>query len=127
LSGLRSLMHQVGRDLAFGTRLLRRAPGFAAISALVVALGIGTTTVIFSVVYGVMLRPLPYPVPDRLVALWSRLPNSPQRVRVNPADHRDLRSSNTVFEDVALASAPQNFNLIGSGEPERLVAARLSS
>jgi putative ABC transport system permease protein len=124
---MRSLMHQVGRDLAFGTRLLRRAPGFAAISALVVALGIGTTTAIFSVVYGVMLRPLPYAVPDRLVALWSRLPNSPQRVRVNPADHRDLRSSNTVFEDVALANAPQNFNLIGSGEPERLVAARLSS
>jgi putative ABC transport system permease protein len=46
---------------------------------------------------------------------------------VNPADHRALRSGNTVFEDIALANAPQNFNLIGSGEPERLVAARLSS
>jgi putative ABC transport system permease protein len=122
-----ALMHQIGRDLAFGIRLLRRAPGFAAISALVVALGIGTTTAIFSVVYGVMLRPLPYAEPDRLVALWSRLPNSPQRKGVNPADHRDLRSSNTVFKDVALANAPQNFNLIGWGEPERLVAARLSS
>ena len=122
-----ALMHQCGRDLAFGIRLLGRTPGFAAVSALVVALGIGTTTAIFSVVYGVMLQPLPYAEPDRLVALWSRLPNSLQRVRVNPADHRDLRSSNTVFEDVALANAPQNFNLIGSGEPERLVAARLSS
>lgn len=120
-------MHQIGRDLAFGIRLLRRAPGFAVISALVVALGIGTTTAIFSVVYGVMLRPLPYAEPERLVALWTRLPNAPQRVRVNPADHRELRSSNTAFEDVALANAPQNFNLIGSGEPERLVAARLSS
>ena len=122
-----ALIRQVGRDLAFGIRLLRRAPGFAGISVLVVALGIGTTTAIFSVVYGVMLRPLPYVEPDRLVALWSRLPNSVQRARVNPADHRDLRSSNSVFEDIALANAPQNFNLIGSGEPERLVAARLSS
>jgi putative ABC transport system permease protein len=122
-----ALLHQVGRDLAFGIRLLGRAPGFAAVSALVVALGIGTTTAIFSLVYGVMLRPLPYAEPDRLVALWSRLPNSVQRARVNPADHRDLRSSNGVFEDIALANAPQNFNLIGSGEPERLVAARLSS
>jgi hypothetical protein len=69
-------MLQIGRDLAFGTRLLRRARGLAAVSALVVALGIGTTTAIFSVVYGVMLRPLPYAAPDRLVALWSRVPNS---------------------------------------------------
>ena len=122
-----ALMRQIGRDLAFGIRLLRRAPGFAGISVLVVALGIGTTTAIFSVVYGVMLRPLPYAEPDRLVALWSRLPNSVQRARVNPADHRDLRSSNSVFEDIALANAPQNFNLISLGEPERLVAARLSS
>jgi hypothetical protein len=122
-----ALMRQIGRDLAFGIRLLRRAPGFAAISALLVALGIGTSTAIFSVVYGVMLRPLPYAEADRLVALWSRLPNSVQRARVNPADRRDLRSRNSVFDDIALANAPQNFNLIGSGEPERLVAARLSS
>jgi putative ABC transport system permease protein len=122
-----ALMHQVVRDLVFGVRLLRRAPGLAIISALVVALGIGTTTAIFSVVYGVMLRPLPYPEPDRLVALWSRLPNSSQRVRANPADHREWLVSNTVFEDIALATAPQNFNLIGSGEPERVVAGRLSS
>ena len=54
-------------------RLLRRAPAFAAISALVVALGIGTTTAIFSVVYGVMLRPLPYGEPERLVAIWTQL------------------------------------------------------
>jgi putative ABC transport system permease protein len=122
-----ALLRQIGRDVAFGIRLLRRAPGFAVTSALVVALGIGTTTAIFSVVYGVMLRPLPYGEPDRLVALWSRLPNSVQRARINPADHRDLRSGNSVFEDIALANAPQNLNLIGSGEPERLVAARLSS
>ena len=108
-------------------RLVRKAPGFAASAALVVALGIGTTTAIFSVVYGVMLRPLPYDEPERLVALWSRVPGAAQRVRVNAADQRVLVASNTVFDDIALATAPQNFNLTGSGEPERVVAARLSS
>ena len=122
-----ALMHQIARDLAFGIRLLRRAPGFAAVSALVVALGVGTTTAIFSVVYGVMLRPPAFGEPDRIVALWTRLPDAPQRLGVNPADHRELKGGNTVFEDVALANAPQNFNLLGAGEPERLVAGRLSS
>jgi putative ABC transport system permease protein len=122
-----ALMHQIARDLAFGIRLLRRAPGFAAVSALIVALGVGTTTAIFSVVYGVMLRPPAFGEPDRIVALWTRLPDAPQRLGVNPADHRELKGGNAVFEDVALANAPQNFNLVGAGEPERLVAGRLSS
>ena len=120
-------MPPILRDLVFGLRLLRRAPGFAATCVLIVALGVGATTTIFSVTYGVLLRPLPYPDAERLVALWSWPPNATQRLRVNPADQRELRSSNRVFEDIALANAPQNFNLIGSGEPERLVAARLSS
>jgi predicted permease len=122
-----ALLHQAARDLRLGMRLARKAPGFAASAALVVALGVGTTTAIFSVVYGVMLRPLPYEEPERLVALWSRVPGAPQRVRLNAADQRVLVASNTVFLDIALATAPQNFNLIGSGEPERVVAARLSA
>src|SRR6185503_3664161 len=113
------------RDLALGFRLFRRAPGFAIASVVVIALGVATTTAIFSVVYGVMLRPLPYPQPERLVALWSRTPAATGRVKVNPADQRDLLRASGVFEDVALANAPQNFNLIGDGEPERVVAARL--
>jgi putative ABC transport system permease protein len=113
--------------LAFGVRLLRRSPGFALTCVLIVALGIGATTAIFSVAYGVMLRPLPYPDAGRLVALWSWLPNATQRVKLNPADQRELLLSNRVFEDIGLSTAPQNFNLIGSGEAERLVAARLSS
>lgn len=122
-----ALIHQVFRDIAFGTRLLRRAPGFSATAALIVALGVGTTTAIFSVVYGVMLRPLPYPQPDRLVALWTTLPNGSLRARVNPADVDELRLISSAFEDIALIRAPQNFNLIGAGEPERVVAARLSA
>jgi putative ABC transport system permease protein len=122
-----ALPHQAARDLRLGMRLVRKAPGFAASAALVVALGIGTTTAIFSVVYGVMFRPLPYDEPERLVALWSRVPGASQRVRLNAADQRVLVAGNTVFDDIALATAPQNLNLTGSGEPERVVAARLSS
>ena len=117
----------IGRDLAFGIRLLRRTPSLAMTSALVVALGVGATTAIFSVVYGVVLRPPPFPAPDRLVALWTRLPDTGQRVRANAADQRDWRASRTVFEDIALAGGIQNFNLTGMGEPERVFAARMSA
>jgi putative ABC transport system permease protein len=115
------------RDIAFGARLLGRAPGVSVAAALIIALGVGTTTAVFSVVYGVLLRPLPYPEPSRLVALWTKLPNGSLSARVNPADQRDLRAVSSVFEDIAVASAPQNFNLTGAAEPERLLAARLSS
>lgn len=122
-----ALLHQIARDVWFGVRLLRRAPGLAITAIVVIALGVGASTAIFSVVYGVVLRPLPYPDQDRLVGLWTVLPNASSRVRVHPADHRDWRASNTVFEDIALAWPTENFNLTGSGEPERLFAAQLSS
>ena len=114
-------------DLAFAFRLVRRAPGLTAVSALVVALGVASATTIFSVVYGVLLRPLPYAHPDRLVAIWSRVPDSTDRRGANVADVREWRQSNTVFDDIALANSPQNFNLVGDGEPERVLAGRLSS
>lgn len=122
-----ALARHIARDLAFGIRVLRRTPGIALSSILIVALGIGSTTAIFSVVYGVLLRPLSYAQPARLVALWTRLPESAQRMRANAADYEEWRRDNTVFEDIALANSPQNFNLIDAGEPERLVAGRLSS
>ena len=59
------------QDMRYGVRLMRRAPGFAAAAILTVALGIGATTAMFSVVYGVVLQPLPYREPDRLVNLWN--------------------------------------------------------
>jgi predicted permease len=118
---------QAGHDLVFGTRLLRRTPGFTITSTAVIALGIGTTTAIFSVVHGIVLQPPPFEQPERLVALWTRLPESGQRARANAADHRAWLSSTTVFEDVALAGGIQNFNLTGVGEPERLFAARMSA
>jgi putative ABC transport system permease protein len=118
-----------GRDLAFGMRLLKKAPGFSVAAIAIVALGVGAVTAIFSVVYGVALKPLPYREPERLVNIWTL---SPQRYGdrhfpVNAADHRDWLAGNHVFEDIALLRDLANFNLIGEGEPERLLAARISA
>jgi len=93
---------QLGRDLAYGARLLRKAPGFAAAAILIVALGIGAATAIFSVVYGVALRPLPYREPERLVALWTRAPRlGMPRAQVAAADQREWERANHVFEGIA--------------------------
>jgi putative ABC transport system permease protein len=113
---------------AIATKPLHRsAPGLALTCALVVALAIASTTTIFSVIHGVLLEPPPFVEPDRLVALWTRLPGSTNRLQANAADHRDWLGANQVFEDIALAGGIQNFNLTGTGDPERLFAARMSS
>jgi putative ABC transport system permease protein len=122
-----SLVRQLARDAAYGTRLLRRSPTFAAASVLVVALGVSAVTAVFGVVYGVLLRPLPYPQPERLVQLWTRAPRlAMPRALVGAADFRDVREQSRVFESAALVRPIANFNLTGQGEPERLFGARVS-
>ena len=112
----------------YGLRLLRKSPAFAVTSILIVALGVGATTAIFSVVYGVMLRPLPFRDPGRLVSLWTISPKlNLARVQVNGADRRDWQARNHVLTEIALVRAVASFNLTGEGEPERLFAARVSA
>ena len=120
-----ALLRQFGRDLAHGMRLLVKAPAFAVSAIAIMALGVGSVAAIFSVVYGVVLKPLPFHDPDRLVQVWSL--NNGQRDGVNGADHRDWRAANTVFTDIALVNNLANFNLTGAGEPERLLGARISA
>jgi len=90
------------KDLAFAIRSLRRGPGFTITAILTIGLGIGASTAIFSVIDTVLLRPLPYPKPDRLVLVWSELKNRQLTdFPLSPPDFDDLRHGATLLEDVA--------------------------
>jgi predicted permease len=113
-------------DFKFAIRQFVKNPGFTAVAVLTLALGIGATTAIFSVVYAVVLRPLPFPESERLVAIWTQTPQVAQ-LPMAAANHRDLKSQNTVFEDVAMLSRFASYNLTGvrraeasAEEPNRL-------
>lgn len=116
-------VRQLLRDVRSGIRLLGRSPVFGITGILIVALGVGAATAIFSVVYGVMLRPLPFYEPERLVSIWL-LRNSARNYPA-AADAVDLRQLRGVFEDVALFE-DTNLNIVGEGEPQRLRGAAVS-
>jgi putative ABC transport system permease protein len=98
-------------DLRFAFRQLRKTPGFTFIAILTLALGIGANTAIFSVIYAVLLQPLPYPEGDRIVILTETDSNQPQ-ISVSYPDYVDWKRDNTVFENIA-ASRRESFNLSG--------------
>jgi putative ABC transport system permease protein len=105
--------------------MLLKHKSVTAIAVLTLALGIGANTAIFSVVNAVLLNPLPYREPDRLVALWENVPTHGQW-RTAPANFFDWKKQNTVFEDV-VAFGNNSLSLTGDGEPEQLNGARVSS
>lgn len=105
--------------------MLLKHRGVTAIAVLTLALGIGANTAIFSVVNTVLLNPLPYKDPDRLVSLWENVPTH-GRWRAAPANFFDWKKQNTVFEDV-VAFGSAAMTLTGDGEPEQLHGARVSS
>ena len=101
---------------------------FACSGVLLLALGIAAITVVFSIVYGVLLRDLPYDQPDRLVTLGSaRREVGFQAAYASAADYFDWREQQQVFEDLGLTRPVANYNLTGSGEPERLQGARATA
>jgi putative ABC transport system permease protein len=108
------------QDVRYALRSLRKNPGFALVAILTLALGIGANTTIFSVVNGVLLKPLPYPRPDRLVTLWESHPTWGRYLTVAPANFYDWREQSRSFEKMAALNPYPDFILTGSGEPHRL-------
>jgi predicted permease len=107
------------RDLRHGVRLLRKSPAYAASSIAVLALGIAAATAIFSAAYGVLLRPLPFPEPGRLVRLWDTFGNPGNLAPVSYPNFRDWRAWNQSFSAMA-AFQEGNTVLTGLGEPTPL-------
>jgi putative ABC transport system permease protein len=113
------------QDTRYAWRLLVRAPAFTGVAVLTLALGIGANAAIFSVVRSVLLAPLAFADPDRLVALWEGYPPNMARAAVSVPAYFDLREARQLFSDVATFRVGGQ-NLTGSGEPERVVTARVS-
>ncbi|WP_224367415.1 ABC transporter permease [Hyalangium versicolor] len=113
------------QDLRFGLRLLLRQPAFTLLVVLTLGLGISANTAIFSLVNGVLLRPLPFPSPERLVSVWEYHPEIGQEAASLP-DFLDWREGARSFEYLE-ACTPTYFNLTGDGEPERIAGVNVTA
>jgi len=108
-------METILQDLRYGARMLRTKPGFTLVAVLTLALGIGANTAIFSVVYGVLLKPLPYKDADRIVV-----------ANISPPDFRDLKEANHVFDQMAIWASNQ-YQVTSQGETAQMLGAVVSS
>jgi putative ABC transport system permease protein len=122
-------METLLQDIRFGIRMLRKAPAFTIVAVIVLALGIGANTAIFSVVNGVLLRPLPFSQPDRLMQVWHVPPPRSfpglTRFSVSAANYLDWVNQNRTFEQLAIYGY-RSFNLTGMGDPEQVMGVRVS-
>jgi putative ABC transport system permease protein len=111
-------------DVRYGLRMLSKSPGFTLIAVFALALGIGANSAIFSVVNAMLLRPLPFPEPDRLVVIWETNPNLGANLRLrneaSPANFKDWTTQSTSFENIA-AFRWDDYNLTGDDNPEQLI------
>ena len=126
-AGRSNLLTDFFQDLRYAGRMQLKNPGFTVVAVIALALGIGANTAIFSVVNSVLLRPLPYKDPERLVMVWEDAskfgyPHDTPAA----ANYVDWRDQNTVFEGMA-AIADNSFNLTGAGDPERLEGRYVSA
>jgi len=122
-----SILESTYADLGYAARKLRRAPAFTITCLLTLALGIGATTAVFSTINTILLHPLPYVDPGRLVLVSESLPmEGSNDVGVSAQEYLDYRSQNSVFTETA-AFETADFNLTGAGEPRRINAARISA
>jgi putative ABC transport system permease protein len=118
-------METVLRDLKYGARMLMKSPAFSAVAVLTLALGIGANTAIFSVVNAVLLRPLPFQHPERILLVtesWQGRPGG----NVSAGNYVDWAEQSTAFEQMA-AQQPASFNLAAAESPERIGGARVTA
>jgi predicted permease len=114
-----AFLQDVFRDVRYGIRALRRAPGFAVLSVVTLALGLGAATVVFSVVNGVLIKPLPYPDPERLVSIWNTARASAGEVPLSATQFFTYRDENRAFAAFGLWSSG-TASVTASGEPEEI-------
>ena len=113
-------LENIGNDCRYAARRLRQSPGFALAAILTLSLGIGANVAVFTVVQAVLLSPLPYPHPERLVRVYDDLRGSNSRdVGISAPELWDLRDRSDVFEDIS-AIYPSDGNLTGGEKPERV-------
>ena len=122
--GAARMLANVLTDVRYGIRQMWKTPGFTIVAVLTLAFGIGATSAIFSVVNAVMLKPLAYPEPERIVLIYEVLPQY-GRFAVAPANFLDWRARATSFENMA-AYAGGTATYVAAGGPERLVSANVS-
>jgi putative ABC transport system permease protein len=115
------------QDIRYALRSLRKNSGFTTVAILTLALGIGANTTMFSVVNGVLLKPLPYPNPDRLVSLWETHPTWGPFLTVAPANFYDWRQQSNSFSQMAALDPYPDFILTGRGEARRLAGAAVTA
>jgi len=119
-------LEELLQDIRYGLRMLRRSPGFTAVAALTLALGIGANTAIFSVVEAVLLRPLPFHEPDRVVQVLETTAGLPY-VSASGEDYLDWESQNHSLEGSSITTWTQNYNASGAGQPETVSVLRVEA
>ncbi|HEX7317495.1 MAG TPA: ABC transporter permease [Pyrinomonadaceae bacterium] len=123
-------MNNLWHDIKYGVRTFLKSPAFTIIAILTLAFGIGINTAIFSVVNAVLLRPLPYEAPERLMLVGEINPHaSINQVSIAPANFADYRDQSKSFQSLGLyrITARSGFNLAGDGPPERVIGATVSA
>jgi putative ABC transport system permease protein len=122
-------MQMLWSDVKYAVRMWSRSPGFAAVAALTLALGIGANTTMFSIVNATLLRPLPFPESDRLMLVWQAQVKDPNDYNiVSLPNYRDWLARNTSFANIALFdSAGRGYNLTSNGEPEQVSGLRVTA
>ena len=116
-------MNSIWADVRYAVRILAKNRGFAALAILTIALGIGANTAIFSVINSVLLRPLPFRSPGRLVRVFTTR-ESAELFPVSGEDYFDWEARNRAFDGMTLFTGPQDYNASGAGEPETISASR---